>query len=599
MSVYPRDLASPDPWEASLNRSLARRSRRTRRRPAERLLTPPAVSPAAQPHRVHAAPVAIGARRRPGAARSAPVRARTEPLIARGGVTEEATELLAPAPPQEPVGGGRQAVLAAAVEEASALRARAAADGRDLADEELWELSLGRSRARRRAGELRFVPSGSRARRLSLGTVAALAVGPASNLGEASAAGHTGSATQPPPPATSTEHHILLVSGSTGYQVRKLQQALGVKVDGDFGAETEAAVYEFQATRGLEVDGVVGPQTSAALARQAPPVQVSKATAVKLAQAALHVQVDGEFGPETEQAIRRFQGAAHIKVDGVVGPETWHALHVDGEATLTPPPSALPQPHPSRPVEPESSEGHGEAEAEAENGASEGGRGHRGTAVAHTALVGEHQGPRHPSGSPVRVLQEALRISADGEYGPETAAAIKRFQSAHGLEVDGVVGPATWAALGISGEPIIYPPHPRPAAHSGGGGGGGGESSSGGEGVVARVIAAANEIATRPYVYGGGHGSFTSEGYDCSGSVSYALHGGGLLSSPEDSSELESYGEPGPGRYITIYANAEHAYMVIDGRRFDTVALAESGSRWSDSAGSDGGNFVVRHPAGL
>jgi hypothetical protein len=112
------------------------------------------------------------------------------------------------------------------------------------------------------------------------------------------------------------------------------------------------------------------------------------------------------------------------------------------------------------------------------------------------------------------------------------------------------------------------------------------------------VIAAADEIATRPYVYGGGHGSFISDGYDCSGSVSYALHGGGLLAAPEDSTGLESYGEPGPGRYITIYANAEHAWMTIDGRRFDTVALAEDGSRWGGPS-DDGGGFVERHPDGL
>jgi cell wall-associated NlpC family hydrolase len=116
--------------------------------------------------------------------------------------------------------------------------------------------------------------------------------------------------------------------------------------------------------------------------------------------------------------------------------------------------------------------------------------------------------------------------------------------------------------------------------------------------VVAQVIAAGEEIATRPYVWGGGHGSFQSEGYDCSGSVSYALHGGGLLSSPEDSSALESYGEAGPGRYITIYANADHAFMVVDGKRFDTVALAETGSRWTDSMTSTAG-FVARHPDGL
>jgi cell wall-associated NlpC family hydrolase len=124
--------------------------------------------------------------------------------------------------------------------------------------------------------------------------------------------------------------------------------------------------------------------------------------------------------------------------------------------------------------------------------------------------------------------------------------------------------------------------------------GGGGESS----GVLARVISAGDEIATRPYVFGGGHGSFQSTGYDCSGSVSYALHGGGLLSSPEDSSALESYGEAGPGRHITIYANSEHAFMVIDGKRFDTIAQQETGTRWSDSMTSTAG-YVARHPAGL
>ena len=112
------------------------------------------------------------------------------------------------------------------------------------------------------------------------------------------------------------------------------------------------------------------------------------------------------------------------------------------------------------------------------------------------------------------------------------------------------------------------------------------------------MVTAGNAIATRPYVYGGGHGSFISTGYDCSGSVSYVLHAAGLLSSPEDSSSLESYGAAGPGRYVTIYANAGHAFMVIDGRRFDTIALQETGTRWSSTIGSTAG-YVVRHPVGL
>src|SRR5207248_3726364 len=120
----------------------------------------------------------------------------------------------------------------------------------------------------------------------------------------------------------------------------------------------------------------------------------------------------------------------------------------------------------------------------------------------------------------------------------------------------------------------------------------------GGSSVVSRVISAGDEIATRPYVYGGGHGSFHSSGYDCSGSVSYALHGGGLLHSPEDSSSLESYGSSGPGKHITIYANSQHAFMVVDGKRFDTVARQETGSRWSSSMTSTSG-YVVRHPPGM
>jgi cell wall-associated NlpC family hydrolase len=115
--------------------------------------------------------------------------------------------------------------------------------------------------------------------------------------------------------------------------------------------------------------------------------------------------------------------------------------------------------------------------------------------------------------------------------------------------------------------------------------------------VVARVVAAASQIATTPYAWGGGHGG-TSAGYDCSGSVSYALAAGGLLSSPLDSSGFMSWGAPGRGSRITVYANAGHAFMVVDGRRFDTSALSGGGTRWTSAARSTAG-FVARHPPGL
>jgi peptidoglycan hydrolase-like protein with peptidoglycan-binding domain len=195
---------------------------------------------------------------------------------------------------------------------------------------------------------------------------------------------------------------------------------------------------------------------------------------------------------------------------------------------------------------------------------------------------------RHGGGTSRRAavidLQRALGITADGIFGPGTQGAVKRFQRRHGLTADGIVGPATWRALGHGGRTIVL--KRRGGGHRGGGN------------VVARVIAAANRIATTPYKYGGGHGSFDDTGYDCSGSVSYALHGGGLLSSPLDSGALMSWGRAGRGRRITVYANAGHAYMVIDGRRFDTTGRSSTGTRWQPTGRSSAG-YVARHPAGL
>jgi hypothetical protein len=134
---------------------------------------------------------------------------------------------------------------------------------------------------------------------------------------------------------------------------------------------------------------------------------------------------------------------------------------------------------------------------------------------------------------------------------------------------------------------------------------------------VQAIIAAGNKIATLPYVYGGGHNAtFSGRGYDCSGSVSYALHGGSMLTAPLDSSSFMKWGDPGEGSWVTIYTNPGHAYMVVAGLRFDTsmrtpiVAAARKStkrtrrtaailtSRWSTKMRPSTG-YTVRHPVGF
>ena len=117
--------------------------------------------------------------------------------------------------------------------------------------------------------------------------------------------------------------------------------------------------------------------------------------------------------------------------------------------------------------------------------------------------------------------------------------------------------------------------------------------------AVKGAIDAANTIIGRPYVWGGGHASFYSQGYDCSGSVSFALFGGGLIPRPLTSGELEGWGAPGPGKWITVYANAGHTFAEIAGLRWDTVGDEQgTGPRWH-LATTDTSGFVVRHPPGL
>ncbi len=225
-----------------------------------------------------------------------------------------------------------------------------------------------------------------------------------------------------------------------------------------------------------------------------------------------------------------------------------------------------------------------------------------GSRVMHRGLVG----------TDVEYLQEYLTLagfptSVDGQFGPATRASVVAFEQANKFARNGVVSHSqamflkrdvntAVTATGLSAQATlnsdgtVTAPASAPAA-------------------VRNAIAAANSIIDTPYIYGGGHGSFTSTGYDCSGAVSFALHGAGLLTAPEDSSQLETFGEAGPGQWITVYTDPEHAFVVIAGLAFDTAHYGAtfpggSGPRWLQPADatanlSDGGDYVERHPAGL
>jgi hypothetical protein len=120
---------------------------------------------------------------------------------------------------------------------------------------------------------------------------------------------------------------------------------------------------------------------------------------------------------------------------------------------------------------------------------------------------------------------------------------------------------------------------------------------------VKRAIWAANQLHRKPYVFGGGHKSFTDRGYDCSGTVSYALGGAGLLKSPISSSDFRKFGERGRGRWITIYARNGHTYAIIAGLRLDTTPYLTAHDRWAPgwqtAERAPAGGFEARHPVGL
>jgi len=257
-----------------------------------------------------------------------------------------------------------------------------------------------------------------------------------------------------------------------------------------------------------------------------------------------------------------------------------------------------------------------------------------GAASAKSYKLGERTLKQGSRGKDVKSLQRLLtragvEADADGVFGRGTKTAVREFEDAQRQAVDGVVsrgdvtvlkdvarnGSAVAVAAATGGAlpknrkpkaPARAPAAPapdKPLAL-----GPGMAATVGPDGlavapalappIVQQVIAAGNKIATMPYIYGGGHGKWEDSGYDCSGSVSYALHGAGLLEASMPSGGFMKWGDPGPGQWITIYSNPGHMYMVVAGLRFDTSGRSRAGTHWkADPRPTQ--RYSIVHPPGL
>jgi peptidoglycan hydrolase-like protein with peptidoglycan-binding domain len=296
----------------------------------------------------------------------------------------------------------------------------------------------------------------------------------------------------------------------------------------------------------------------------------------ELKAAGLRVAVDGQYGPATVTAVTRFQRAANLKLTGVADAATQRRLRQSiGGKTV---------------------------------------RGSSGAFGYGSSSRASHLGDRIPlrrgmSGHDVKILQDFLRrdhirTSVDGQFGTRTLRSVRSWERSSDRQVDGVVDAGDIATLRqqveggadptVATQPAQLAPGDRAQIDSNGLA----MAPASAPQAVKDIIAAGNVIAHKPYRYGGGHGRWNDSGYDCSGSVSYALHGAGLLNTQLTSGDLARWGDAGAGQWVTIYANSGHVYMIVAGLRFDTSGASSAGSRWQASTRSTSG-YTVRHPTGL
>ena len=297
-----------------------------------------------------------------------------------------------------------------------------------------------------------------------------------------------------------------------------------------------------------------------------------------LTKAGFRITPDGKFGPGTRMAVQRFQRAANLKpASGCVGRKTALALRRVLRGASVNVSGAY---DPTRADE------------------------------RRNALGDRIPLQRGMSGRDVKSLQGYLfkagfKVSVDGQFGSGTFTAVKAFEARVAHAVDGVVDADDIETLRtLVATPAAPAPTPSAPArlarglHATVGANGLAAAPKEAPDAVKKIIAAGNLIATKPYRWGGGHGNWVDAGYDCSGSVSYALHGAGLLATSMPSSGFFTWGLAGPGQWVTLYTKASHIFMVVAGLRFDTSGRSVHGTRWQAEQRSTVG-YVARHPKAL